>query len=333
MSKDSVSGLKVCVIGAGAIGGFFGAKLAQGHARVSVVARGATLQALRSKGWVLEAGGERIASPVWAEDDPATLGPQDVVILAVKSQAVEAAAQLVKPLLGPETLIVPALNGVPWWFTSGNGKYSRRLMSADPQGLIEAVLPAERVLGAVVYPACSTPEPGVTRLHSGSRVVFGEILAAKPSARLETWVDFLRTAGFEAEASTDIRAEVWRKLLGNACFNPLSLLTESATDDMIDDPAVHGVISSMMGEVLQVGRALGLAIDISVPDRIAVSRKLGHIKTSMLQDLEARRAVELDAILGTLLELAAGVEVAAPACATVFALARRRARQLGLMPG
>lgn len=323
--------MKVCVIGAGAIGGFFGAKLAQGHARVSVVARGATLEALRARGWILEAGGERTAAPVQAESDPTLLGPQDVVILAVKSQALEAVAPLVAPLLGPRTVIVPALNGVPWWFTAGNAAYSKRLESTDPRGLIAAALPAERVLGAVVYPSCSTPEPGVTRHGSGSRVVFGEP-GGGASDRLTAWVDFLRGAGFEAEASADIRTEVWRKLLGNACLNPLSLITESATDDMIDDPAMHGVIAGMMGEILQVGKALGLKVDISVPDRIALARKLGHVKTSMLQDLESRRPVELDAILGALLELAAGVGVAAPACGIVYALARRRARALSLMP-
>lgn len=334
MSKTSR--IKICVIGAGAIGGFFGARLAHDH-DVSVVARGATLEALQTRGWVLESAGQRMVAPVRAVARPEELGPQDVVIVAVKAPALAQVATMVRSLLGPSTLVVPALNGVPWWFTLGQTELAvrSRLHSVDPQGLIEAAIPTEAVLGAVVYPACATPEPGVTRHHSGSRVVFGEVsrpAGAPPSERLSAWVEGLKGAGFDAEASTDIRQEVWKKLLGNACFNPVSLLTGCATDILIDDPGIYRLFTSMMTETLAVGRALGLELAIPVAERIALTRKLGHVKTSMLQDAEAGRPVEIHAILGAVTEMADALGVAAPACETVYALARMRARCAGLLP-
>ncbi|MDB5966043.1 MAG: 2-dehydropantoate 2-reductase, partial [Polaromonas sp.] len=192
---------KVCVIGAGAIGGFFGARLAQGHADVSVVARGATLEALQQRGWILESGGERKASAVRAVADPAELGPQDIVILAVKSYAMDNVVGMVKPLLGPRTLVLPAVNGVPWWFTDGAAgvPVSGRLDSVDPSGVIEAAIPAATVIGAVVYPSCSSPEPGVARHQSGSKIVFGEpgsTAGAAPTGRLVALVSMLKGAGF-----------------------------------------------------------------------------------------------------------------------------------------
>ena len=327
---------KVCVIGAGAIGGFFGARLAQGFADVAVVARGATLQALQSRGWVLESGGQRQASRVRAVADPAELGIQDLVVIAVKAYALGDVAHLVKPLLGPDTLVVPALNGVPWWFTQGdNGlALSGRLDSTDPTGAISAAIPAPAVIGAVVYPACSSPEPGVARHNSGSKLVFGEtgaVPGTAPTARLLALVAMLKVAGFDAETSTDIRTEVWKKLLGNACFNPVSLLTGSATDLLIDDPGIYRLFGAMMVETLAVGAALGLNPGIEPAQRIAITRKLGNIKTSMLQDAEAGRAVEIDAILGAVAELGRKVGVATATLDTVYALAHMRAKTFGLL--
>ncbi|MES2400752.1 MAG: 2-dehydropantoate 2-reductase [Pseudomonadota bacterium] len=327
---------KVCVIGAGAIGGFFGARLAQGHADVSVVARGATLAALQQRGWILESGGERKASPVRAVADAAGLGQQDVVILAVKSYAMATVVHMIRPLLGPKTLVLPALNGVPWWFTDAAAKLpvSGRLDSVDPFGTIEAAIPAASVMGSVVYPSCSSPEPGVARHQSGTKIVFGEpgaIAGTSPTPRLEALVSMLKAAGFDAEASIDIRTEVWKKLLGNACFNPVSLITGSATDLMIDDPGIYRLFTAMMGELLAVGKILGCAPAIAVTDRIALSRKLGNIKTSMLQDAEAGRQVEIDAILGAACELGRKVNVPTPSLDTVYALARLRAKTAGLI--
>ncbi|WP_421954600.1 ketopantoate reductase family protein [Polaromonas sp.] len=327
---------KVCVIGAGAIGGFFGARLAQGWADVSVVARGATLEALQKNGWLLESAGQRQAAPVRAVADTVALGLQDVVIIAVKSYALASVAPMVKPLLGPQTIVIPALNGVPWWFTQGAEKLpvSGRLASADADGTIDMAIPSGAVLGAVVYPACSSPEPGMTRHNSGSKVVFGEpgtAAGAEPTARLQAWISLLQKAGFDAEASTDIRTEVWKKLLGNACFNPVSMITGSATDLMIDDPNIYRLFTVMMGETLAVGQALGIDPGIQVADRIALTRKLGNVKTSMLQDSEAGRGVEIDAILGAVSELGRKTGVATPALDTVFALAHMRARTFGLL--
>lgn len=327
---------KVCVIGAGAIGGFFGARLARGFADVSVVARGVTLQALQSGGWVLESGGQRQAAPVRAVADPALLGIQDVVVIAVKAYALADVAAFVAPLLGPHTLVLPALNGVPWWFTQGEHglPVTGSLASSDPSGAIAAAIPANAVLGSVVYPACSSPEPGVVRHHSGSRVVFGEpgaLAGTAPSGRLLALVAMLKAAGFDAEASSDIRTEVWKKLLGNACFNPVSLITGSATDLLIDDPGIYQLFSAMMGETLAVGAALGIHPGIQVADRIALTRKLGHIKTSMLQDAEVGRAVEIDAILGAVTELGRKVGVVTPNLDAVYALARMRAKTFGLL--
>ncbi len=327
---------KVCVIGAGAIGGFFGARLAQGHADVSVVARGETLKALQNRGWILESGGERKTSPVRATADAASLGVQDIVIIAVKSYALDSVAPLVKPLLGPHTLVLPTVNGVPWWFTDATAglPVSGRLDSVDPSGNIEAAIPAAAVIGAVVYPSCSSPEPGVARHQSGSKIVFGEPAAkvgAAPTVRLQALVAMLAAAGFDVEASTDIRTEVWKKLLGNACFNPVSLITGSATDLMIDDPGIYQLFTAMMGELLAVGKVLGCAPAIAVADRIAFTRKLGNIKTSMLQDAEAGRPVEVDAILGAACELGRKLGVATPALDNVYAIARLKAKTAGLL--
>lgn len=333
---------KVCVIGAGAIGGFLGARLAQGHADVSVVARGATLQALQTRGWVLETAGGSRAAAVRAVSDPAQLSPQDVVVLAVKAYALPQVTAWVRPLMGPHTLVIPALNGVPWWFTGGTAARSsgrpcleEPLSSVDAGGQIHADIPAAAVIGAVVYPACSCPAPGVTRHHSGSRLVLGEPDApagAAASTRLDALVAWLRSAGFDAEASRHIRAEVWKKLLGNACFNPVSMITGTATDQMIDDPAVYRLFTAMMQELLAVGRSMGLDPGIEVAQRIAITRALGGVKTSMLQDAEAGRPVEIDAILGAACELARRLDVITPALDTVYALARRRALTFGHLP-
>lgn len=325
--------VNVCVIGAGAVGGLLGVSLAAGGgANVSVVARGPALRALQARGWILERGDERIQAPVRAVADPRELGPQDVVIVAVKAPALPAVASLIAPLLGPGTLIVPALNGVPWWFTI-DASSSGRLESVDPEGAIEKGMPLPAVIGAVVYPACSSPEPAVSRHHSGSRLVFGEVQSAAgaTSLRLEALVSLFRAAGLAAEASADIRKEVWNKLLGNACFNPVSLVTGSATDRMIDEPLIHALFETMMTETIAVGKGLGIDVATRPSDRIALTRKLGNVKTSMLQDVEAGKPVELDAILGAVIELAKRCGVRTPANENVYALARMRARTLGLI--
>jgi len=328
--------LKVCVFGAGAVGGYFGVRLAQSSAQVSVVARGASLEAIQNRGWILESEGQRLTSKVKAVSDPTQLGLQDILIIAVKSHDLESAVDKVKPLLGPQTLLIPALNGIPWWFCGESGQPGAlgRIHCVDKSGLIESSIPSSSVIGTVVYPSLSSPEPGLTRHHSGTKIVFGEPSSAPGAAtslRLQSLVDLMRSSGLDAEISSDIRTEVWKKLMGNACFNPVSLLTSSATDLMIDDPGTYQVFKSMMSELLEVGNALGLRPNISVQDRIALTRKLGHIKTSMLQDAERGRKVEIDAILGAACELGRKVNALTPTLDTVYSLARLKAITEGLL--
>ena len=328
---------RICIIGAGAIGGYIGARLAQGFADVSVVARGRTFDALRQRGWVLEQAGSRVAAPVRAVTSTEGLGPQDAVIIAVKAYSLPQVAPLVTPLLDRHTVVLPAVNGVPWWFPRGVPALepADRLASVDPNGLIEANIPFESILGTVVYAACSTPEPGVCRHHSGTRLVLGEPdegSTGTQSSRLRDWVALLKSAGFDAITSEQIRTEVWRKLLGNACFNPVSLLTGTSTDHLIDDPRIHALFSTLMEETLAVGRAMGIDPGIAVAERIAMTRKLGHVKTSMLQDAEAGRPVEIEGILGAVVELAGRLGVATPATDQLYALARMRAKPLDPSP-
>ncbi|VCU70469.1 2-dehydropantoate 2-reductase [Pigmentiphaga humi] len=324
---------RICIVGAGAIGGFFAARLAQAGNPVSVLARGRTLAALRAHGMRLDSGGARIAPAVRASDDAAALGRQDIIIITVKAPALPEVAQNIAPLIGPDSIVIPALNGIPWWFFLGEGVplAGTRLRSVDPAGQIEAHLPMAQVLGAVVFASASTPEPGLVSHASGQRVVFGEPGGGQ-GARSDRVAALFRDAGFDAAASADVRNDIWVKLLGNACFNPVSLLTGAHTDDMIDDPRVHALFVAMMDEALALGARLGLPAQMDSRDRIAMSRRLGHIKTSMLQDLEAGRPVEIDSILGALVEASAAAGAATPTLDGVYAMARMRADTLGLYP-
>ncbi|OAE56863.1 hypothetical protein A7J67_09025 [Achromobacter xylosoxidans] len=327
---------RVCVIGAGAIGGFLGVQLAHSGVDVRVIARGQTLAAIRKHGWRLDIGGRRIAESVLAFDTEVGSGfgwddpwMPDVVLLAVKSHSLPSLVPLLTRLIGPKTIVVPAINGLPWWFGAGRNLLAEPLTSTDPHGELGNAVPPERIIGAVVYPSCSSPEPGISRHGAGSRLVFGNVVADAGNERLSQWVKLLRHCGLDAHTTQDIRTEVWSKLLGNACFNPVSILTDSATDVMIDDPGVRGVFTQMMCELLALGQALGIAPAVSPAERIATTRRLGHVKTSMLQDAEARRPIELAAILGAVIELAAQTGVDMPHCRTVHALTALRARSLG----
>ncbi len=324
---------RICIVGAGAIGGYLGVRLARGGARLSVLARGKTLEAIRSHGWVLEDAGERLVATVRAAASPEALGPQDIIIIAVKAYALQDIAPMVAAMCHDETIVIPAINGIPWWFTEGMGyrDLPRRLTSLDPEGRISAAIDARRVVGCVVYPSCYSPEPGVSHHSSGHRLVFGEIAGPLGSNRLDQVVACFGAAGLAAEATDRIREAVWEKLLGNACFNPVSMLTGSQTDLMIDDPAIHRLFVALMEEVIAVGAALAIQVNVTPAQRLAVTRKLGGVKTSMLQDAEAGRPVEVEAIVGALVELAGSLKVATPIASTVYALARMRARTLALL--
>lgn len=322
---------RICVVGAGAIGGLFAARLAGAGQQVSVLARGALTGILRQHGIRLTSGGVEKAYPVQASDSAAELGVQDIVIITVKAPALGSVAASIAPMIGPDTIVIPALNGIPWWFFLNDGAplSGTRLKRVDPTGSIEAGIPLRHVIGAVVIASSSTTAPGQVVHASGNKVVFGEP-SGQPSERADRLAAMFADAGFVATASPDIRRDIWAKLLGNACFNPVSLLTQSPTDLMLADPGLEQLFVGMMNELLGLSRALGIGLDIAPEQRLGETRKLGHIKTSMLQDLEAGRSVELDSIVGAAIEAADAAKVEVPLLRTVFSMAVQRARMAGI---
>ena len=326
--------MRICVVGAGAIGGFLGTRLAlvQG-AEVSALARGTTLVALRDHGWRLQEGGELRQAPVAnAVDDPRELGPQDLLVIAVKSPALPALAPTLRPLLTADTLVLPAMNGVPWWFGSGiEALGSQPLESVDPGGAIAAALPLPRVVGCVVHAAVSTAAPGIAAHRMGRGLIIGEP-AGGESPRVKALVQLFSAAGFDACASARIRYDIWYKLWGNMTMNPVSALTGATLDRVLDDELVRRFCSAAMREAAAVGARIGCAVHESPEDRHAVTRKLGAAKTSMLQDVEALRPLELDALVGAVREIGARVGVATPYIDALFGLTRLFGRVHGLYP-
>ncbi len=323
--------MKICIYGAGAIGGTLGARLALSGNQVSVVARGAHLNAIRANGLTLLHGDERHTVRVPASSNAADLGHQDLVIIALKGHSLPAAVQGIAPLLGPDTAVMTAMNGIPWWFFDGWGGalQGRSLKACDPDGGIARAIAPSRVIGGVVFVAADVPEPGVVRWNSGGRVIIGEP-SNQPSARVEDLSKSLVGAGFEAIESKNIRRDIWMKLLGNICFNPVSVLTGVSTDLMLDDAHMARLFAAMMLETLSIGNALGLDITLKPEERMAQTRKLGPIKTSMLQDIEAGRPIELDGIVGSTVEIAAHLKLETPFINAVFGSVRVRAAALGL---
>ncbi|MGD9831537.1 MAG: 2-dehydropantoate 2-reductase [Piscinibacter sp.] len=325
--------MKVCIVGAGAIGGFIGTRLARaGQAQVSALARGATLAALRTQGWRLRIGGDLQQAPATASDSAAELGPQDLVIIALKGQALPALAPALAPLLGPRTVVLPAMNGVPWWFLRGvPGVGDAPLESVDPGGVIGAALPFDSVLGGVVHASTSTAEPGLVEHRMGQGLIVGEP-ASGVSDRAQRVTALLAHAGFEATASANIRQDVWYKLWGNLTINPVSAITGATADRILDDPLVRAFCSAAMGEVAAIGARIGCAIAQSPEDRHQITRKLGAFRSSMLQDVQAGRAIELDAIVGAVHEIARRIGQPAPNVDALFGLTRLFGRVHGLYP-
>jgi len=325
--------MKVCIYGVGAIGGWLGVHLGQAGCSVSAVARGATLQALRSQGLTLHQGGATHTVPVQASDRPADLGVQDVVIIAVKAPALAQVAAQMAPLLGPETVVFTAMNGVPWWFLHGfGGKVAgTRLHTIDPDEAIAQGIPAAQVLGGVVHASCAVDAPGVIRHHFGHGLIVGEP-SGHTTARALAWVDALTRAGFAATLSPHIQKDIWFKLWGNMTVNPISGITGATTDLILNDDLVRGFISSVMLEAKAIGEQLGIAIDQQPEDRHAVTRKLGAFKTSMLQDVEAGKGIELDALVSAVRELGQLTQVATPFTDALLGLSRLHARVRGLYP-
>lgn len=325
--------MKVCIYGAGAIGGWMAAHLAREGAQVSAVARGATLQALQQNGLVVKQGGQDIHTALQARENPADLGVQDLVIVAVKAPAMVDVARRIAPLIGPETVVLTAMNGVPWWFLQGfGGKLSgTSLSSVDPSGVIAQHIPADRVIGGVVHASCSVDAPGVIRHHFGHGLILGEPSGVN-TPRVQALVALLVQAGFNASVSEQIQKDVWYKLWGNMTINPISAFTGATTDVILDDPLVRQFVSSVMLEAKAIGEHMGIPIAQTPEDRHAVTRKLGAFRTSMLQDVDAGKPVELDALVSAVRELGQLTGVATPFTDALLGLSRLHARGRGLYP-
>ncbi|KAF1050309.1 2-dehydropantoate 2-reductase [Xylophilus sp.] len=325
--------MKVCIYGAGAIGGWIGARLAQAGHAVSAVARGATLEALRRHGLQLASPDGDVQAAVQAHEDPAALGVQDLVIIAVKAPALPAVAARIAPLLGPRTVVLTAMNGVPWWFFLSGGfggpLAGAALDSVDPGGAIALSIPVRHVVGGVVHAACAIDGPGRIRHVQGRKVIVGEP-AGGESERVLAISAVLTQAGLEAPVSSQIQKDAWYKLWGNMTMNPISALTGVTMDRILDDDLVRGLVTAVMLEARAVGERIGVPIAERPEDRHAVTRRLGAVKTSMLQDVEAGRPVELDALVAAVREIGQRVGVATPFTDALLGLARLKARGLGL---
>ncbi|CAN5539472.1 2-dehydropantoate 2-reductase [soil metagenome] len=323
--------MKVCIYGAGAIGGWIGSGLARAGCSVSVVARGATLDALQLHGLRLREDTQVTSQAVASSARPAELGVQDLVVLAVKAPSLPEVVRQIAPLLGPQTIVLTAMNGVPWWFLQGFGGAlaGTRLTSVDPGGALAEALPAQHIIGCVVHASCSVDEPGLVHHHFGNRLILGEPSGEK-TARVRQLAALLEKAGFEAPVSDQIQKDIWFKLWGNMTVNPISALTGATTDLIMDDALVRGFISSVMFEAKEIGARIGISIDQQPEDRHQVTRKLGAFKTSMLQDVEAGKAVELDALVAVVKELGGLTGVSTPFTDALLGLARLQAQVKGL---
>ncbi len=320
--------MKIAVVGAGAIGGYLAVKLAQAGHEVSVVIRGANLQAVRENGMklVMDDGSEHVAN-IFATDRIADLPVQDIVILGMKAHQVAAVAADIPALLGPESIVVTAQNGVPWWyFQKHGGDYEgRRVEAVDPGGVVTAHIDIDKVIGCIIYPACEIIAPGVIKHIEGNRFSLGEI-DGSDTPRIRELTDALRVAGFKAPISSDIRSEIWLKLWGNLSFNPISALTHATLVDICEFAPVRELVARMMREGQAIGEKLGVNFKVSIDKRIAGAAAVGKHKTSMLQDIEAGRPIELEALVGTVIEMGRITETPTPNIEAVYALTALLAR-------
>jgi 2-dehydropantoate 2-reductase len=314
--------MKFCIVGAGAIGGYLGAKLALAGEEVTLIARGAHLVAIQKNGLklIMADGSSDIARPTLATSEIAAAGPQDVVILAVKAQSVPAIAPSLPALYHAETIVVTAQNGIPWWyFRKHGGEYEgTSIQSVDPDGIVEANIGADRVIGCVVYPAAEIELPGVIRHIEGDRFSLGEIDGSK-SDRIQKLADAFKKAGIKAPIRNQIRGELWVKLWGNLAFNPISALTRATLEEICQYPPMRALAYQMMSEALAIAEKLGVRMGISLEQRIEGAEKVGAHKTSMLQDIEAGRPTEVDVIVGSVAELGRLVGITTPHIDAVYA--------------
>ena len=323
--------MKVCIFGAGAIGGYMGVKLAKAGADVSLVARGPHLAAMQEKGLTLIEEGETTTVPVTASDDPAALGVQDYVIVTLKAHSVPPVVSKMAPLIGQDTTIVSGVNGVPWWyFHKLEGAHEgTRLDSVDPGNVQWDGFGPDRVLGCVVYPAAEVIEPGVIKHIEGNRFSLGEPDGSK-SDRAQALSKILANAGLKAPVRPKLRDEIWVKLWGNLSFNPISALTHATLDVLCTDEGTRAVARNMMVEAQEIAERLGVKFPIDVDRRIAGGAAVGAHRTSMLQDLDQGRPMEIDALVASVQELGRVTGVPTPTIDTVLGLIRLRARTAGL---
>ncbi len=323
--------MKIAIIGVGAIGGYVGIRLALAGEDVTFIARGANLEALRNRGIRLVAadGSEQAVPTVKATNDYAAAGPQDVVILAMKAHQVEAVARGVPQLFGPDTVVIPMQNGIPYWYFHRypGALAGTRVQSVDPSGLIGEHIPCERVIGCVVYPAAELVSPGVIKHVEGNRFPVGEPDGTTTERVTRLSECFVR-GGLQAPVLSDIRAEIWLKLWGNLTFNPISALSRATLAGICQYPPSRAIAAAMMTEAQCVANKLGVTFRVSLEKRIAGAERVGHHKTSMLQDVEAARTLEVDALLGSVVELARLTETPTPHIDTVYALTKLLAKTL-----
>ena len=325
--------MKVAIYGAGATGGYLGAKLSLAQVNTTLIARGPHLEAMRRDGVRLLTGGEELVAHPMCTQNPREAGPQDFVIITLKAHSVPKVVDAMQPLLGPETAVVTAQNGLPWWYFHQVGEpyEGLQLESVDPGGRLWTGIGPERAIGCVVYVASEIVEPGVIRHLSGSRFTLGEP-SGKKTVRVKVLSRALIRAGVRAPVR-NIRNEMWLKLWGNVSFNPISALTMATLDKVATEPGTRGVARAMMEETREIAAALGIQLRMSIERRIQGAAAVGAHRTSMLQDLEKGRAMEIDALVTSVQELGKLVGVPTPAIDIVLALVRQRAAVAGVFPG
>jgi 2-dehydropantoate 2-reductase len=314
--------MKISVVGAGAIGGYLGAKLARAGEEVTFIARNRNLEAISARGFrlILEDGSEEHAPTAKAVQRMADAGPQDVVLITLKAHQLREVLPDLRALFGPQTMVVTMINGIPWWyFHKLAGPYEgRSLSSVDPDGQIAAHIEPERIIGSVVYPAAELVEPGLVKVIEGNRFTLGELDGSR-SERIEALAQVMMKAGFKSPVSRDIRSEIWVKLWGNLSFNPISALTHATLEDICRFPPTRALATRMMTEAQTVAEALGVRFKISLEQRIAGAEGVGAHKTSMLQDVEHGRALELEALVGSVVELGRITGTPTPTIEAVYA--------------
>ncbi len=328
--------MRICVVGAGAIGGFMGAKLSLAGEDVTLIARGPHLAAIRQNGLklIMQDGTELVARDAKATDDFAEVGPTDVVILALKAHQIADVAAEMAGLLGPDTVLVTVQNGIPWWYFHklGGELEGTRLRSLDPAGVIEKHIPYDSIIGSIAYPACEKPEPGVIKHVEGNRFPVAELDGSK-SERVKTIAALFTNAGFKSKVSTDIRSQIWLKAWGNLSFNPISALTRARLSEICKFPETRQLAADMMSEAQEIAEKLGVTFRLTIDQRIEGAERVGAHKTSMLQDVELGRALETEALIGVIAELGRLTNTATPSVDAVYALTKLLSERLARSAG